>query len=220
MKTFPQKLRSIGLQDTPGGPIDLQGAIPLAQGILQLATKYNFHLITPAIKETLAGFIGSPPALSRLLHRIELSIDRARSYAGVLVIPTTDASQTSRKSVAEWKKVVEKLLYIAHKDHLPAMFPGLYFLMLALYGPAQLAVDQACTLSDRARCLAGFPFIHRDICKYDHCFKQEDLDHRALWAFYLLRSDVQEDIWRRLPGLFKFKGWEELESGAIETTAL
>jgi len=98
------------------------------------------------------------------------------------------------------------------------MLPGLYFLLLSLYSFTNLSVNQNFSISDRTRCLAGFPYIHRDICREKENLKQEELDHKTLWAFSRLTSDAQNKIWESLPSIFKFKSWEELEDEKLNTT--
>ena len=221
MSSFPRMLRSIGVQKSAGGTVDPNGIIPLVRGILELSLKYDFDRIGPAVKQSVSQhLVGSSAALSSLLRRVRSScaMPKPPDLQNWSSDAIRDYFKPKRLSLLQWQESVKRLLALAHEHKIHTMLPGLYFLLLSLHGPAELAVNTSFSLSDRARCTTAFPFIHRDICKHHPSSNQDALDHRTLWAFCLLTNNAQEEIWASLPSAFKFKNWKQLEYENLNTT--
>jgi len=220
VKTLPARLRAVG-NPKQGGTLDPQEALYRVTAILRLSTQYEFEAITIAVKENLIqNMTGTCEGLRRLILRMETMCNTGGSVAlGKL--------QRSSTSTTLWRSFLQDtVLKIAHEHQIYAMLPGIYFLLLSLVGPNELAVDRSLSASDRIRCSTGFPFVlekvHLGLSNKSSASERcgAVLDHRALWKFASLDPNSQIEVWDSLPMLFKFKNWEELECGVLETVDL
>ena len=139
--------------------------------------------------------IGSLEPLSRLLDRI--------SSGGF-------AQQQAQEQTLS-------LLSFAYRHKIYTLLPCVYYLILSVYDPTQLAGTSSIPAVDRIRCLSAFPTLFNRV---NGGSQPLDGPYRkcAFWKFASFTRDLQKAIWNDLPGLFQLGTWDELKQGVISTT--
>jgi len=200
VKTLPEALNAIGSwRFSAGQTVVDPDLFPAIEGVLRISNKYNFLDIAAAMKETLARFlVGSPEALFRLLARLN------RTLRGSLSDPV-------------WRYQPPTFLKFAHNHRIPALLPGIYYLILSVYDPNELAQTQEVPAVDKIRCLTGFPGLYAQLTSGNDLLKEGEGRNRVFWNFVSLSREDQQKIWDSLPGLFRLGTWEDLKRGVVST---